>query len=203
MIKFSIKQMFNFNVHLGYMHNRWNPKCAPYLYGIRNNLHIINLENSFYMLKRSIFFISEIIKSRGNLLLINLRLGSYKYNALRSKKFGQFSIMNKYTGGLLTNFKNVKCKHKSLHRMRRLPSVVFVSNLNNCLNIIQECQRLNIPLMGIVDSNINPEYFTYPIPGNSESLISNKFYYSLIFKAVYFGILKQRVKYLKAKRNMF
>jgi small subunit ribosomal protein S2 len=194
MIKFSLKQLFNFNIHVGHAVNRWNPKAAAYLYGMRNNIHIINLENTLYMLRRALFFISDVIQARGNLLVVNLKVGSYKYLELRLKKFSQFFVNVKYIGGLLTNFKNVKGKYNSLLLMYRLPSVVFVSNLANCVSLVQECKRLNIPLVGITDSNYDPAYFDYPIPGNTESLIATRFYYSLLFKAIHLGILKRRFK---------
>lgn len=201
MIKFSISQLFNYNVHLGQLKNRWNPKNAIYIYGNRNNVSILNLEVTFYMLKRALMFISEVIRLRGILLSINLKPGTYKYNMLNIKKFGQYFITGKYVGGLLTNFKNVKTNYSSLLNMLRLPNVVFLSNLNNCVPVVKECVKLSIPLVGIIDSNINPEYFNYPIPGNSESIVSTKLYYNLLYKAVFTGLLKQRVKYLKIFRR--
>jgi small subunit ribosomal protein S2 len=199
MIKFSIQQLFNYNVHLGFAKKRWNPKSSVYIYGIRNGLSIFNLELTTYMLKRALFFICEVIKSRGVFLLVNLQFGSYSYLLGLLTKFGQYFINSKYIGGLLTNFKNVKVKYRSLAGLYRIPNAIFVNNLSTCMSLVKETKRLNIPLIGIADSNSSPEYFTYPIPGNAESLISNKFYYSLVFKAIHLGFLQQREKYLKIK----
>lgn len=204
MIKFSVKQLLNFNIHVGYSVNRWNPKYSTFIYGSRNSIHIINLELTVYMLRRALFFISEIIRHRENLLFINLKLGSYKYLNTKTQKYGQF-VVNRYVGGLLTNFSNVKLKYKNLELLRRIPKAIFVSDISKCPGIITECRSLAIPLIGIADSNFNPEYFDYPIPGNTASLVSSKFYYNLFIKAVHLGFLKQRLKYTKLyrQRNTF
>lgn len=195
MIKFGLKQLFSYNIHLGYHKSRWNPQASVFLYGIRNNVHIINLEYTLFMLRRALYFIKEVVANRGNILFVNLTMGSYRYLLKGLKKSKQFAVNFKYIGGLLTNFKNVKVRYKSLAKMKRLPSAVIITKLIGCEGIVSEAKRLNIPLIGVSDSNMLPVYFTYPIPGNVESIISIKFYYAILLKAIYAGILKRRLYY--------
>jgi len=201
MIKFGLKQLFSYNVHLGHHKTRWNPQVSPFLYGIRNNVHIINLEYTFYMLRRSLYFIKEIIANRGNILFLNLTIGTYKYLLKKLNKTGQFVANFKYIGGLLTNFRNVKSCYRTLRKMKRLPSAIIVTKLSACPTIVQEAKKLNIPIIGIVDSNNNPNNFTYPIPGNAESIVSIKFYYALFIKAIKSGINKRKFYFLRRYRR--
>jgi len=201
MVKFGLKQLFSYNVHLGYHKSRWNPAVVPFLYGTRNNVHIINLEYTYYMLRRALYFIRELVANRGNILFVNLSLGTYKYLRQKISRTGQFIVNFKYIGGLLTNFRNVKVCYKSLSKMKRLPSVVVVTKLTGCEGVIYEAKRLNIPIISIVDSNMNPHNFLYPIPGNSESIIAIKFYYALFLKAVKAGIIKRYFDYFKRYRR--
>jgi len=117
MSKFTMKQLLESGVHFGHQTRRWNPKMAPYIYGKRNGIHIIDLQKTLRMANESYQFMRELSAAGGQVLFVGTKrqaATAIREEALRS---GQFYIDHRWLGGLLTNFTTVQ---QSVRKMKDL-----------------------------------------------------------------------------------
>lgn len=206
MINFNIKQLIQKGVHLG--HYKWecDYKVSYYLLGLRNFLHILNLNYTIYILKRVLYIVYYISKLNQKILIIN----NNSYNILINKFFNYninfYLLNNKWKGGLLTNQKNIRkynfkllTNYKNLKKMELLPSFIFVSNINKNFVSIYESILLNIPTSALVNSNFNLYGIHYPIFANNESIISINFFNLLLIKSCLESINKNIISIYQQK----
>jgi len=113
----SIRDLLEAGVHFGHQTRRWNPRMKRFLFGERNGIHIIDLDQSLPMFQRAIDFVRETVASGGKVLFVSTKRQAQSIVELESKRAGQHYVNNRWLGGMLTNFKTVK---KSIERYKEL-----------------------------------------------------------------------------------
>jgi small subunit ribosomal protein S2 len=185
-----MREMLEAGVHFGHQTRFWNPKMAPYIFGHRNKIHIVNLEKTLPLFEEAAKFVRQLSANRGTILMVGA---------------GIPFVDQRWLGGMLTNFKTVKTSIKRLKDMQAqqeagldamskkeqlmfaremeklekdiggiqdmaaLPDAIFVIDVGFHKIAVLEAQKLGIPLVGVVDTNHSPVGIDYVIPGNDDS----------------------------------
>ena len=201
----TMREMLEAGVHFGHQTRFWNPKMAPFIFGHRNKIHIINLEKSLPMFQEAQKFAKQLAANRGTILMVGTKRQARELVAEQAQRAGVPYVDQRWLGGMLTNFKTVKTSIKRLKDMKAqqeaglesmskkeqlmfareleklekdiggiqdtnaLPDAIFVIDVGFHKIAISEAKKLGIPLIGVVDSNHNPEGIDYVIPGNDDS----------------------------------
>lgn len=217
----SMKQLLEAGVHFGHQTRKWNPKMKKYIFTARNDIHIINLEQTSEQVDKAYLFVRDIVASGKNVLFVGTKKQAQDAVKEEAERCGMYYVNTRWLGGCLTNFKTIKSRIERLNKlnqmekvgefdllpkkevtllkterdkltknlggikeMRDLPGVVFVVDPNIEHICVNECKLLNIPMVGLVDTNGNPEGIDYVIPGNDDAIRSVKLVASAIADAV-------------------
>ena len=221
MSNITMKQLLEAGVHFGHQTKRWNPKMAKYIYAARNDIHIINLQQSVEMLEHAYNFVKQTVTTGKTILFVGTKKQAQDAIKEEADRCGMFYMNQRWLGGTLTNFKTIRTRIDRLHRinqmetmnefallpkkevlnlikerdmleknlggiknMRNLPSVLFVVDLKKEEIAIKEAKRLGIPIVGIVDTNCDPDLVDYVIPGNDDAIRAIKYIASVIADAI-------------------
>jgi small subunit ribosomal protein S2 len=114
---FSMRQLLEAGVHFGHHTRRWNPKMAPYIYGERNGIHIIDLEQTVGMLYQGLQAVRDVVAGGGRVLLVGTKRQAQEPVADAAKRCGQYYVNHRWLGGMLTNFKTIS---QSIRRLREI-----------------------------------------------------------------------------------
>jgi len=221
---FSLRQLLEAGVHFGHHTRRWNPKMAPFLFGVRNAVHIIDLQQTMPMLDRALRAVRDVTAAGGRVLFVGTKRAAAEYVADAAKRCGQYYVNHRWLGGMLTNWKTITGSIKRLRQidellggdtsgltkkevlditrdrekleralggikeMGGLPDILFIIDTNKEKLAVQEANKLNIPVVAVLDSNSDPQGVTYPIPGNDDAIRAITLYCDLIAGAVLDGI---------------
>lgn len=197
----TLHQLLENGVHLGHNKSKWNSEMSSYILGIRHNTHIIDLEKTVVSLRKVTSLVSKISSSGGSILFVCTIPDFSHIIEHTAKRCGQPYINRRWIGGLLTNFTEINkklhhlkgCSHKFIYStqgirsMTNLPDALFIVGVNNCTTALHEASLLNIPCIGVVDTNTRVQNITYPIPGNDDSILSVNLYCQLISNAILSG----------------
>jgi small subunit ribosomal protein S2 len=112
-----LKSLLDAGVHFGHQTKRWNPKMRPFIYGARNGIHIIDLDQTARMFGRAFHFVTETVARGGHLLMIGTKRQAQEIVQEEATRSGSFFVVNRWLGGTLTNFRTIK---GGLDRMRQL-----------------------------------------------------------------------------------
>lgn len=115
--EFTMKDLLEAGVHFGHRTMRWNPKMAPYIYGIRNNIHIIDLTQTAILMNESMRILSEIVKKRGKVLFVCTKKQGAESVKKVAEDNGQFYVTHKWLGGMLTNWKTISRSIKKIKQI--------------------------------------------------------------------------------------
>lgn len=202
----TMRQMLEAGVHFGHQTRFWNPKMAPYIFGHRNKIHIINLENTLVMYEEALKYIRQLSANKGVILFVGTKRQARDIIREEAIRCGSPYVDQRWLGGMLTNFKTIKQSIKRLQDMetmvrdgtldklvkkealdlqreldklnsslggikdmKGLPDALFVIDVGYQKGAITEARKLGIPVIGVVDTNHNPEGLQYIIPGNDDS----------------------------------
>lgn len=202
----TMRQMLEAGVHFGHQTRFWNPKMAPYIFGHRNKIHIINLEKTLVMYEEAMKYVRQIAAKRGVILFVGTKRQARDIVREEATRCGSPYVDQRWLGGMLTNFKTIKQSIKRLHdmetmlsdgtldklvkkealdlqreldklnsslggikEMKGLPDALFVIDVGYQKGAITEASKLGIPVIGVVDTNHNPDGLQYIIPGNDDS----------------------------------
>ena len=113
----SMRQLLEAGVHFGHHTRRWNPKMAPYIFGVRNGIHIIDLEQTEPMLHQGLQAIRDVVAAGGRVLLVGTKRQAQEPVADAAKRCGQYHVNHRWLGGMLTNFKTIS---QSIRRLREV-----------------------------------------------------------------------------------
>ena len=116
----SMREMLEAGVHFGHQTRFWNPKMAPYIYGHRNKIHIINLEKTQPLFEDAMKFIRQLSSKRGTILMIGTKRQAREVIALEAQRCGMPYVDQRWLGGMMTNFKTVKGSLKKLKDMQAI-----------------------------------------------------------------------------------
>jgi small subunit ribosomal protein S2 len=114
---YTMRQLLEAGVHFGHHTRRWNPKMAPYIFGARNGIHIIDLEQTVPMLHQGLQAVRDVVAGGGRVLLVGTKRQAQEPVAEAAKRCGQYYVNYRWLGGMLTNFKTMS---QSIRRLREL-----------------------------------------------------------------------------------
>lgn len=167
---FSMRQLLEAGVHFGHQTRRWNPKMGPYLFGVRNNIHIIDLQQTVPLLVRALQIVCEVAANNGRVLFVGTKRQAAEIVAEEAKRCGQYYVNHRWLGGMLTNWKTIS---HSIKRLRSLDEQLSQENLGltkkELLNLTRERDKLERALGGIKEMGGLPDLL-FLIDTNKEAI---------------------------------
>ena len=160
MPSFTMRQLLEAGVHFGHHTRRWNPKMKPYIYGHRNNVHIINLELTVPMLHQALKGVRDIVANRGRVLFVGTKRQASEKVAETAKRCGQYYVNYRWLGGMLTNWNTISNSIKRLRQVDEMlanPEVQHGLTKKEQLNLGREKEKLEKALGGIKDMGGLPD----------------------------------------------
>lgn len=150
MFDVSIKSLLEAGVHFGHQTRRWNPKMAPYIFGSKDKIHIINLDRTAVMLQNALKVVHDIAADGGRILFVGTKRQSSERIAEAAKKCGQYYVNHRWLGGMLTNWKTVSQSIKKLESLEnRLKDENVALKKKEILNLQRKADKLNKVLGGV------------------------------------------------------
>ena len=178
----SMREMLEAGVHFGHQTRFWNPKMAPFIFGHRNKIHIINLEKTQPMFEEAVKFARQLSANRGNILMVGTKRQAREIVASEAKRAGVPFVEQRWLGGMLTNFKTVKSSIKRLKEMKvQLEGGLEAMSKKEQLTFSRELYKLE------KDTNHSPEGIDFVIPGNDDSSKAVTLYARAIADAILEG----------------
>ena len=208
----TMRQMLEAGVHFGHQTRFWNPKMAPFIFGHRNKIHIINLERTLDQFQAATKFVRQLASNRGTILFVGTKRQARDTIVEEAQRAGMPFVDQRWLGGMLTNFKTVKVSIKRLKEMEQIvadngtermskkealdfqreiekhnKAIGGIKDMNALPDAIQEAAKLGIPVVAVVDTNHSPENIADVIPGNDDSSRAVRLYARGIADAVLEG----------------
>jgi small subunit ribosomal protein S2 len=154
----SMREMLEAGVHFGHQTRFWNPKMAPYIFGHRNKIHIINLEKTQPAFEEALKFIKQLSARRGTILMVGTKRQARDVVALEAERAGIPFVNQRWLGGMLTNFKTVKGSIKKL-KDAQAQIEIGLDNLKKKEGLLfqRELSKLERDIGGIQDMNTLPD----------------------------------------------
>ena len=181
----SMKQLLEAGVHFGHQTRRWNPKMAEYIYTERNGIYIIDLQKSVGKVDEAYNAIYDVAAQGGTILFVGTKKQAQDAIKTEAERCGMYYVNERWLGGMLTNFKTIKSRIARLKDIERMSEDGTFDVLPKKEAIcVQEAHILGIPLIGIVDTNCDPEELDYVIPGNDDAIRAVKLIVSKMADAV-------------------
>jgi small subunit ribosomal protein S2 len=154
----SMREMLEAGVHFGHQTRFWNPKMAPYIYGHRNKIHIINLEKTQPLFEEAMKFVRQLSSKRGTILMVGTKRQAREPIAQDAKRAGMPYVDQRWLGGMLTNFKTVKGSLKKLKDMQaQVEAGTQPAIKKEALMFQREIAKLEKDIGGIQDMNALPD----------------------------------------------
>ncbi len=153
MIAVTMRQMLEAGVHFGHQTRYWNPKMAPYIFGDRNKIHIINLEQSLPLFNSALQFVRRMASNKGTILFVGTKRQAREIIKEEALRCGAPFVNHRWLGGMLTNFKTVKQSVSRLHEMETMIQDGSLEKLakKEALGYQRELAKLQRSLGGIKD----------------------------------------------------
>jgi small subunit ribosomal protein S2 len=220
----SMRDLLEAGAHFGHQTRYWNPKMNEFIFGARNNIHIINLEKTVPALNEALAFVQSTAAKKNKVLFVGTKRSASKVIKENAERAGMPYVDKRWLGGMLTNYKTIRqsirrlrdletqaangtfeklTKKEGLSRQRDLeklesglggikemgglPDVLFVVDVDHESIAVTEARKLRIPIIGIVDSNSNPDGIDYVIPGNDDAIRSIRLFVAAIADAALAG----------------
>jgi len=154
----TMREMLEAGVHFGHQTRFWNPKMAPFIFGHRNKIHIINLEKSLPMFQDAAKFAKQLAANRGTILMVGTKRQSRELVSAEAQRAGMPFVDQRWLGGMLTNFKTVKTSIKRLKDMKAQQEIGLDSmSKKEQLMFTREIEKLEKDIGGIQDMNTLPD----------------------------------------------
>jgi small subunit ribosomal protein S2 len=219
-----MRDLLEAGAHFGHQTRYWNPKMNEFIFGARNNIHIINLEKTVPALDEALAFVQSTTAKKNKVLFVGTKRSASKVIKENAERAGMPYVDKRWLGGMLTNYKTIRqsirrlrdletqaangtfeklTKKEALSRQRDLqklesglggikemgglPDVLFVVDVDHESIAVTEARKLRIPIIGIVDSNSNPDGIDYVIPGNDDAIRSIRLFVAAIADAALAG----------------
>ncbi len=220
----TMRQMLEAGVHFGHQTRRWTPKMKQFIFGEKNGIHIINLDQTLERVETAYVFVRDLVANGGTVLFVGTKKQAQDPIRSYAEKCGMPWINERWLGGMLTNYETISkrvSKMQEYERMRdsgefdampkkeallltreleklqknlsgmagmsRRPDAVFVLDTMKEHIAVTEANKLKIPVVAVVDSNVDPDIVQYPIPGNDDAIRSNDLLTRVIAEAVIEG----------------
>ena len=169
----SMRQMLEAGVHFGHQTRYWNPKMAPYIFGKRNKIHIINLEKTLPMYNEACGFIKNVVADGGKVLFVGTKRAARDLIKKEAIRCEMPFVSHRWLGGMLTNFKTVKQSIKSLKTLESMEEEGTYVGMQKkeILNLSREREKLDKTLGGIKDMHSLPDVIFIVDNGNENIAI--------------------------------
>ncbi len=145
----TMRQMLEAGVHFGHQTRFWNPKMAPFIFGHRNKIHIVNLEKSLPLFQEAQKFVRQLASNKGNVLFVGTKRAAREIVREEAERAGMPYVDNRWLGGMLTNFKTVKQSIKRLNDLEVQLAEAGRLSKKETLTVQREVDKLNRSLGGI------------------------------------------------------
>ena len=222
---FTMRQLLEAGVHFGHHTRRWNPKMEPFIFGERNGIHILDLQQTVPLLGRALEVMRDTAAKGGRILFVGTKRAAADKIAETARLCGQYYVNHRWLGGMLTNWATVSQSIKRLRdlearlssdevsqlgkkeilqltrerdkleltlggikEMGGLPDLLFILDTNKEDIAVLEANKLNIPVVAVIDSNASPDGVDFPIPGNDDAMRAITLYCELAQTAVLDGL---------------
>ncbi len=169
---FTMRQLLEAGVHFGHHTRRWNPKMKPFIFGSRNNIHIIDLEQTVPMLYRALKSLNEIVANGGRVLFVGTKRQAAEQITDAARRSGQYYVNHRWLGGMLTNWKTVSNSIKRLRELEELlsnPEKFMNLTKKERLQATRQRDKLELALGGIKEMGGSPDAIVV-FDTNKESL---------------------------------
>ena len=221
----SMKQLLEAGVHFGHPTRKWNPKMKKYIFTSRNDIYILNLEQTVELIDKAYAFVKKTVEEGKSILFVGTKKQAKDAIIEEAQRCGMYYVGSRWLGGTLTNFKTIRSRIERMNKlnqmektgefdllpkkevlklkaerdklqenlggikdMRTLPGALFVVDPNKEYIAIREARSLNIPIVGLVDTNCNPDDVDYVIPGNDDAIRAVK----LIAGAMAYAVIEAK-----------
>jgi small subunit ribosomal protein S2 len=220
---FTMRQLLEAGVHFGHQTRRWNPAMAPYIFGVRNGIHILDLTQTVPMLHRALTVARDVVAGRGRVLFVGTKRQAQEPIAEAARMSGQHFVNHRWLGGMLTNWKTISGSIRRLKALEEtlagdtsgltkkevlnltrerdklelslggirdmggLPDVMFVIDANKEDLAIKEANVLGIPVIAILDTNVDPSGIAFQVPGNDDASRAVRLYCEAVAQAALAG----------------
>ncbi len=219
-----MKQLLDAGVHFGHQTRRWNPKMRQYIYGERNGIYIIDLEQTTRALDKACEFMRKAASEKKNIIFVGTKKQAAEIVEEEARRCAAHFVNRRWLGGMLTNFETIRLRinrlkeleemrdtgefyrrpkkelavlnrelyklEKSLggiKNMRGRPDILFIIDQKRELIAVAEAKKIGLTVVGIIDTNCDPEGIDYVIPGNDDSIRSIKLIMGKIADAIIDG----------------
>jgi small subunit ribosomal protein S2 len=216
----TMKQLLETGVHFGHQTRRWNPKMRPFIFGARNGIHIIDLQQTVKLFQKAHDFLVDTVAKGGNIIFVGTKRQAQEAVKKEAERCGQYFVTHRWMGGMLTNFQtirgsidrlkkletafgdgSIKRYHKKeiamygrevtklnatlggIKNMDSVPSAAFIIDPKREEIAVQECRKLGIPVVAVVDTNCDPDVIDYIIPGNDDAIRAIKLFVTCVADA--------------------
>jgi len=167
---FTLRQLLEAGVHFGHHTRRWNPRMAPYLFGIRNQVHIIDLQQTVPMLDRALKAVRDVTANGGRVLFVGTKRAAAEHVAEAANRCGQYYVNHRWLGGMLTNWKTITGSIKRLRTIEEmLAGDVQGLTKKEVLDVTRDQEKLERALGGIKEMGGLPDIL-FIIDTNKEKL---------------------------------
>lgn len=167
---FTMRQLLEAGVHFGHQTHRWNPKMSRYIFGVRNGIHIIDLEQTVPMLHRALGAVRDIVSSGGRVLFVGTKRQASSPVTEAARRCGQYYVNHRWLGGMLTNWSTISI---SIKRLKDLDGMLADDNVGltkkELLRLTRERDRLERALGGIKEMGGIPDLL-FVIDTNREDI---------------------------------
>ena len=228
--EFTMRQLLEAGVHFGHQKHRWNPRMGRYIFGARNGIHILDLQQTVPLLRNAMQAVRDVAANGGRVLYVGTKRQASEAVAEAARISGQYYVNHRWLGGMMTNWRTISNSIKRLKvvdeqlasgdssgltkkellqltrerdkldralggikEMGGKPDVMVVIDTNKEGIAVAEANKLNIPVVAVIDSNSSPDGIDYPIPGNDDALRAINTYCELIAGSVLDGIQQEVV----------
>ena len=167
---YTMRQLLEAGVHFGHHTRRWNPKMAPYIFGVRNGIHIIDLEQTEPMLHQGLQAIRDVVAGGGRVLLVGTKRQAEEPIAEAAKRCGQYYVNHRWLGGMLTNFKTISASIRRLREIEeRMTQEQTGLTKRELLGLTRDRDKLERALGGIKEMGGLPDIL-FVIDTNKEAI---------------------------------
>ncbi|HDI82937.1 MAG TPA: 30S ribosomal protein S2 [candidate division WOR-3 bacterium] len=221
----TFKELLDARIHFGHKRSRWNPAMAPYIYGEKKGVHIIDIRKTMHLLNDAYYFARDMASQGKKFIFVGTKKQASEIIKEEAERVGAFYVHTRWLGGTLTNFSTLKKsidKYNELNRlfelgefknltkkeiiklqrkrdkmtkyfegikdMVRIPDVMYVVDIRKEINAVREARIVGIPVIGIVDTNSDPNLVDYPIPANDDAIESIQLITKVITSAIAEGL---------------
>ena len=208
-------------LHFGHRVSRLHPKMKPYVSGIKNNVHIIDLEKTSEEFKKALTFISKMVADGKTILFVGTKIQVKQFVKSNAETSGMPYVIERWLGGTFTNFETIakrvayfkeleskkasgelekytkkerslfdkeleilRKKFEGIKHMSKLPDAVLILDVSKDITAAHEAKRNGIKIVGVIDTNVNPNLVEYPIPANDDAISSIAYILDKITEAI-------------------